>query len=422
MIEVTQDWFEEWAIGDPDVAFQRFCEWRSRARRTDVEARLRKALEYAAELSRPAIGFYRSERQRHKLSRRTVAQLDAMAASLESDRGPRLALRRRLGRRRGPVRVALLTEVERLPNVRFHFDVWRGLVRAARAHRTDLATHEILDERKVEDTARVLRIYDPDAVIYLRLTPSAECLTQLHAAGVAAVLIHADEHRGEKAPYPILANIVPDQSRIGRALQGLVLSYLDELDSRSAGIRKRATKSGGRPSPGRRAPRGRRPGSAEPTAVIAAMDADPGSIRHERVQRLEEGLLSVKRLHVERVRVPEYGFRHARFVLERWPDALVYCCLSDELAVGVRHLLRARRAAGETGEDRADPPQEPLIVGFDDSQVARDEGITSFGQNLDDIGRSALDAISSWVSDERGDVDRIRFRRIESEVLLATRG
>lgn len=359
-------------------------------------------LEYAAELGRAAISFYRGKKLLYKLSKRTVAQLDLMTASLESDDGLQLITRSRLDRRRGATRIALLTEVASLPNVRFHFDVWRGLVRAAREYHAAIATHEILKARQREETARILRIYDPDAVIYLRLSPTNECLKQLRAAGVATVLIHSDEYTSESAPAPILASIIPNHQSIPSALEGRILQFLENQDSQSDTKRTRQNRKTKQDRLGK--------------AVVLAMPAEPGSLRHRRIESVKRGFQRLKNIHIEIETVPDYGFHNALSVLKRHPDALVYCCLSDELAVGVKHFFEARD--GKLSHVGA----KPLIIGYDGSQLARDEEISSFGQNLDEIGRIAMEQISNWLERCGGDVDKISFRLIETDVYLVTRG
>ncbi len=391
MTDINQEWFVDHALGDPKIAFWKYTEWLDGARNPDDEARLRKAIESAAELSRAAISFYRGNKLQHKLSKRTLAQLDSMVASLQSDDEFIAVPRRRLERHRGSIRVALLTEVASLPNFRFHFDVWRGLVWAAPTYHATIATHEVLSARQLEETGRILRIYAPDAVIYLRLSPTKECLRQLHAAGVGAVLVHSDEYATESAPLPILANIIPSHRYIPGELAGRVRQFFHDRKHRGVSTTPRKV-------------------------VILAMKAELGSLRYRRIEALKRAFRSFDDLIIQEELVLGYGFQHALQVLLKHDDGQIYCCLSDELAVGVSHFFKARNR-GKSHDNRAGR----LIVGYDDSQLAREQGISSFGQNLDEIGRIAMDQISGWW-DSGGQVEHISFRLIETDVHLVARG
>ena len=67
------------------------------------------------------------------------------------------------------------------------------------------------------------------------------------------------------------------------------------------------------------------------------------------------------------------------------PDAMGYICLSDEIAVGLKHLME------KDGKD-----YRQRVIGFDDSHLAEVEKIISFNQGLDQIGKSVVETFLGW--------------------------
>jgi DNA-binding LacI/PurR family transcriptional regulator len=72
--------------------------------------------------------------------------------------------------------------------------------------------------------------------------------------------------------------------------------------------------------------------------------------------------------------------QNARQVIEDCPDADGYVCLSDEIAISVKHLLWAR---GEKAADR--------ILGFAGSSLAERHKIPSIGQQISETGQKVCD-------------------------------
>jgi len=203
----------------------------------------------------------------------------------------------------------------------------------------------------------------------------------LRAYEVPTILVHAD-----CLPYyswpPVLANIVPDQERIGEQL----LSWL----------RERGFLKSGRPS--------RRKRRAE--VVVVAMpkeDTVPfsSSIRNRRIELLMSAL---EPFGPALVTVDDYSFRHAARVLEEHPEARVYVCLCDEIAVAIKHLLTV-----------ADREEGRIVIGFDNSELARQSAVPSFCQGLDTIGPLVTDIMAGWFAQAWDSPDRHSLEARRSE-------
>lgn len=124
--------------------------------------------------------------------------------------------------------------------------------------------------------------------------------------------------------------------------------------------------------------------------VIGAMAPEEGpdtiakkssSLRAERIQYVRRGIERAG-FRVATHFVRDYTASHAYDLLERFPDAAGYVCLSDELAVAIKHLLLVRGK-----------PTEGRLIGFDGSAVARIHQIPSIDQHLGETGRKAVEAL-----------------------------
>ena len=116
--------------------------------------------------------------------------------------------------------------------------------------------------------------------------------------------------------------------------------------------------------------------------LFPAVPGIPRSIRNHRIAAIERELDGAE---VTRFQVEDYGFRHALAVWERHPDADAYVCLSDQIAVGLKHLLLCRGCSEDECRER--------IVGCDGSALAREAKIASLSQGLEEVGKSALDRL-----------------------------
>ena len=85
--------------------------------------------------------------------------------------------------------------------------------------------------------------------------------------------------------------------------------------------------------------------------------------------------------------VPDYGFRHSLRIFQKFQNlAHCYICLSDELAVGIKHLAMISKKP------------DIIVYGFDNSPLSRAENICSFDQTLPEVGRMAVDAFEGLFS------------------------
>jgi len=205
---------------------------------------------------------------------------------------------------------------------------------------------------------KILRIYYPDAVVMIRLTPSRDAIGMLKDYHTPTILVHADIC--EYHSPPVLANIVPDQESIRR--------YLTDEECIKQLV--------GSPCWPRR------------NVVVVTMRQEKkkkgtrGTIRNQRISLILEAL---RPAHPRVVEVDDYGFRHAMPVFEKYPDAF-YVCLSDQIAVGIKHILKA---AGEAD-------YEQRVLGFDNSALAQQEHVPSFDQGLTEIGSKVSDLLSGF--------------------------
>lgn len=176
------------------------------------------------------------------------------------------------------------------------------------------------------------------------------------------MLIHADVL---KYSPPVLANVVPDQSSIPPALA----RWLANLE------RVRAC-------------------SNPPRVVVVAvgdeeltvhdwepLDSPTACIRNHRKRLVMDALTRYgARPIMEEVK--DYSYRRALAVFQRHPDADGFVCLSDALAVAVQqHFI----VAGQ--------PWEGRVLGFDNTLVAHEEGVSSFEQSRAESARLAIDAL-----------------------------
>jgi DNA-binding LacI/PurR family transcriptional regulator len=241
-----------------------------------------------------------------------------------------------------------------------------SLVRAADTQNFDAVVHDLGSLGLYTTVSRLVSGYRPDAVVLIRWTPDGRSLEVLRRTSVPVVLIHADRLQ---YPAPVIANIVPAQERL--------VPYVYKW---AKGVLEKA-----RPREGR---------GYDERIVMAAMPDEapvwefppiPGvtpAIRNHRKELIREALQG---LPSEWVEVPDYSFRHALTVWRRFPTAAGYLCLSDELAVGVKHLLVA---TGDVTSGR--------LVGFDDGPLASADDLTSFGQRIDEIGPAAMELLRAW--------------------------
>lgn len=309
--------------------------------------------------------LHESDERYLKLGQQTRVRLDVITRALgfPLPRGSREGAAQ-LVRQHHRTRVGLLTELD-VPSESFHYAMIKTLVREAAEHGFLLSVHEVPDLRSSARVRRIVRHFRLDAVVSLRLTPSPDVLESLARRSLPLVLIHADR---QAYPEPVIANIVPTFGDVGPELV------------RWMAVRR--LESGGEPASA---------ASHEQVVVITMPEEGAGgdfeelpgvgrSIRNDRRRAILDALADARPIVVE---VPDYGFRHALRVYQQFPSAALYVALSDQIAVGLKLLLVA---AGRSWHDR--------IVGYDDSPLARREGIPSFSQESDRTWREVVDVLS----------------------------
>ena len=256
--------------------------------------------------------------------------------------------------------IALLTDLDVL-SMRFHFELMRSLVYEATTQALELAVHACPRGDIAEVIERLQVRHVPDAYILVRLTPTKAALEVLRQTSTPVVLIHADVL---KYGPPVLAHVVPDQTDVPAGIE----KWLEAL--------KKARKV------------------ASPEVILIGVpDEEP--VRHDWLP-LEAGMHSIRNQRKKLilaaltkygarptlVEVKDYSARRALapFLDHRLADGFV--CLSDSLAVAMKHHFII---AGQ--------PWERRILGFDNTTLAQDEGISSFDQSRIETAKLAIDAL-----------------------------
>jgi DNA-binding LacI/PurR family transcriptional regulator len=297
-------------------------------------------------------GNYPRVRQLTRLRLQTVARAIGMK--------PPRSLEEELGQTKGhhhPSHVALVIP-PRLVSEAYFLAVSQSLHEAAAKRGLSVSIHHAPRRRFGQWMGQLALRFDPDGLVLLRIAPRFDSLQQLTLYRKPIVLIHADRLSYDP---PVLTNIVPDQSRIGPQ----IFEWL-----RNTGCRA---------------------GDAGAGVVVASMrrEVKPvrspgifGTARSIRNERIDSILAAVVEFNPTVVWVDDYGFHQALRVWQANQAATRYICLSDQLAVGLKHILVA---AGNKWQDR--------IVGFDGSSLALQEGIPSFSQHLPQIGDLAIGSL-----------------------------
>jgi DNA-binding LacI/PurR family transcriptional regulator len=134
------------------------------------------------------------------------------------------------------------------------------------------------------------------------------------------------------------------------------------------------------------------------------------SIRNERIKLIQNGLDKAG-LDVHRICVEDYSAAQAYAAFERHRDTLGWVCLSDEIAIAIKHLLLANGDAGAAD-------WRNRILGFDGSKAAARHQIASIGQHIDDIGRAVHRLFEDFFRTQSGSVVWPTFREFPIEVEL----
>jgi DNA-binding LacI/PurR family transcriptional regulator len=391
---IDRAFFEEYARGEPEQVAAQWEGWlRAKRHRPDGEAVYRKLMEICSGLGEGSVRNYLKGRH-YSLSDDSLDVFDRISQALKQPTARRVEIPpEAAGRHPRSNRIALLTQLQ-VPSESYHMELIRGIVREANLHHLAIGLHEVSSLDVGASIERVRVEFRPDGIVMLRVTPSLRDLEPLVKSRTPVVLVHADRYR---YPPPVLANIVPNQDGLEEDLQAWIKRY------------RRPASEGGRR---KRGAAGKAVLVTMPREVISDVfprmkaNIEP-SIRNDRIARLERVLR--RRFHPVIVEeVPDYRFRHSLGVFQHHRDADLYVSLSDQIAVGLKHMLIA---AGQ--------PWDQRIVGFDDSPMAQEESLTSFSQSLEKIGFLAMSRMCGFLRRDEGQWPE--FEELSTDVHLEIR-
>lgn len=386
--ELDERWFKRHGTAaDPAQAARQWAEWLKASPSRRDTARFRKALELAVGVSRSSVDHYLSSERWYKLGDDTLEALDAVARAL--GRGPELVrgkaslqVTRTTRPARGARRVAILANLAQFTSPRFRLDVIRGIILEGARYNFSVSLYELplIEPDMSETIGQIVRNLNPHGLIWFQLTPSGQALAQ--SAAVPSVVVH-----GARQDYrsPVIGHVLPLQNAIPRDV-AMWARGLTQLIAH-------------------RGPRGR----TRPKVAVAHMRREElpeglESIRNERIELIVAGLHDAGCTAVC-IEVDDYSASNAWHVIQSCPDAHGYVCLSDEIAVGLKHLLWAR---GEKAAYR--------VLGFDNSSLAERHGVSSISQHIDDIGRKVCNLLDACLrTGETG------FREVPCVVSLMSR-
>lgn len=273
-------------------------------------------------------------------------------------------------KKHGPTHVAVFLPLA-VASEAYHLEIIRGIVRSADRENVLPSFHELPgdpdpSEARSEYVRQVVTRFAPAGLIFVRITPDRSLISALTIGEhpLPTVLIHADRL---KYPAPVIANVVPDHREVGRALTHHLFSrpHIRGRIPQFAMVSMPEEPEGG---------------------AFPCIDGNSRSIRNDRMRSIQTSFAGWQ---LTAITVPDYGFRHALDVLKKHPDTDAYICLSDGLAVGLKHLLVARDPGVNACE---------RIVGFDGSALARNEGVPSFSQHLESVGEKSMARLCQFLA------------------------
>lgn len=359
--ELDQKWFEKYGTAaDPALAARQWRAWLTGSRGRRDSAKFRKAMELAIGISPAAVDCYLSDKRWYKLSDNTLQALDTVAEALghpirrDKPKAVALSLARNAPPKRGARRIALLVNLAQFTSPRFRLDAISSIIREGARHNFSIALHELpLTEPEMSETVgQIVRNERPNGFVWFQLTPSEQALAQ--SAAIPSVVVHGV--RRDDYPTPVIGHVFPLQNSIKQLVSMWARELLQHRSVR--GVKgKKATRK---------------------VALVHMPEEEVigggKSLRNERIRLITEGLKDAG-FEPKKIKVEDYSASNAWQVIKECPDADGYVCLSDEIAISVKHLLWAR---GEKAAYR--------ILGFDDSSLAERHKVSSIGQHIHDIG------------------------------------
>jgi DNA-binding LacI/PurR family transcriptional regulator len=367
------NWFKENGAQDPKIAYDIYRTWIERQNlntqdENDHEAFLKRVLLAATGLCRASVQHYIKGEDDEKnilaqrsFNIRTIRNLDHITYMLVL--GGQIPKWTRKPKIRGipGIQIAILTELEPsiVPSFSYHMRIIHGIVHSDSEHLFLTALHEVRKSELDSSIRKLLRVFNPNVFVLIRLTPSKDTLEFLRNEKVPVILVHADRHR--KSYYtspPVLCNIVPDHKKMEKDLKDWIKDHHCLKDLRKKQV----------------------------LVVSMPREKKTGAIRDERIRKIENALHSLRLLY-DHIHVKGYSFDYAYNAYMRSHNSKLFICLSDQLAVGIKHLIMA---SGESCEHR--------IIGFDNSGLAQREKIPSFDQGIGRVGQEISDKLGQFFS------------------------
>lgn len=281
----------------------------------------------------------------------------------------------------GRMQIALLCDldIKHIPSPRYHLYVISQFVQIGRNY--GVALHNVSQAKLEAEIGRIAAIFQPHAIVLLRLTPSIEVEKLLRKFNLPTILVHADKRKTYE--YPILANIVPAHNK--EEIEADIRKWASRLKS----MRYKSNK-----------------------IVFASMKKEKGegSVRNERIEAVLMSLRELSGFQVVSCEVDNYSFLEAETIWRRHKDAIAFVVLSDQLAIALKFLVRGRSYGAE-------------IIGYDNSHWAQKAGISSFDQSLDKTGQVVLKILKffqreSTQFEERTKVLTLQKQSVEKTVVV----
>ena len=244
-------------------------------------------------------------------------------------------------------KIALIRQAV-VPSAWYHAHVTQSIVSAAEDRNMLVSLHHVDPQNLAEGIQKVRRNAQPDAFIFLRLSPDEAAIKMLN--GKPAALVHA--HRKEYK-FPVTTNVVACHDAIPRDLR----QELNDI-----------------------------PDDAEVVLVTMPQERGRGSLRNDRIRKMCKGLERFGP-NLQTVTIQDYSSRHGMRVFQEHREASAYVTTCDEVAVELKHLC----AVGRSNRNYR-------IVGFDNSPLAKAEKISSFAQELDKIGPKVIEKLIQFAN------------------------
>ena len=349
-------------------------------------------MEICSGLGEASVRHYLAGRH-YYLAEDTLDLFDKISRTLGQPILPRVKISQQVVRRRFPSkRFALLVQLQALSES-YDVELIRGIMREAARLSFGVGVYGVVPLAVSTSLEQAINIFRPDGVVMLRTTPGENDLEPLVKSGIPMVLVQADRYR---FPQPVLANIVPNEAKLGGDLKTWIKRYLQSASGDGRAGRKGTKKVVLVTAP---------PEFPRIAVPPIATDVEP-SLRNARITQMEQAMPRGFRLAVEEV--PDYRFRHGLRVFQHHPDADLYMVPSNEIAVAIKHILIA---AGQ--------PWDRRIIGLDASPAAEEDGVTTFAPSIEKVSFLVIDQLRRFFQMEEG--QPLDFVELQTDIHLETR-